>query len=102
MHVLITGGAGFIGSTLAHRLLDRGDTVTAIDNLNDYYEVSLKEARLAQLSGQPGFTFLKANLHDRPAVEALFNEQRFDAVINLAAQAGVAVFGRAFVVVLDP
>lgn len=89
MHVLITGGAGFIGSTLAHRLLDRGDTVTAIDNLNDYYEVSLKEARLARLNQREGFDFVKLDLADENGLKALFAETRFDAVMNLAAQAGV-------------
>ncbi len=89
MHVLITGGAGFIGSSLAHRLLDRGDTVTAIDNLNDYYEVSLKEARLKQLTERDGFQFMKMDLVDEANLKALFAENQFDAVMNLAAQAGV-------------
>lgn len=89
MHVLITGGAGFIGSTLAHRLLDRGDTVTAIDNLNDYYEVSLKEARLARLSEREGFNFKRMDLVDEAGLKALFDDKQFDAVMNLAAQAGV-------------
>ena len=89
MHVLITGGAGFIGSTLAHRLLDRGDTVTAIDNLNDYYEVSLKEARLARLSEREGFNFKRMDLVDEAGLKALFADKQFDAVMNLAAQAGV-------------
>jgi UDP-glucuronate 4-epimerase len=89
MHVLITGGAGFIGASLAHRLLDRGDTVTAIDNLNDYYEVSLKEARLARLQARDGFNFLKMDLVDEAAMHSLFDENKFDAVMSLAAQAGV-------------
>ena len=89
MHVLITGGAGFIGSSLAHRLLDRGDTVTAIDNLNDYYEVSLKEARLKRLTKRDGFQFMKMDLVDEANLKALFAENQFDAVMNLAAQAGV-------------
>ncbi len=89
MHVLITGGAGFIGSSLAHRLLDRGDTVTAIDNLNDYYEVSLKEARLARLNKREGFQFMKMDLVDEANMKALFADNQFDAVMNLAAQAGV-------------
>ena len=89
MHVLITGGAGFIGSSLAHRLLDRGDTVTAIDNLNDYYEVSLKEARLARLNERDGFQFMKMDLVDEANLKALFADNKFDAVMNLAAQAGV-------------
>jgi UDP-glucuronate 4-epimerase len=89
MHVLITGGAGFIGSTLAHRLLDRGDTVTAIDNLNDYYEVSLKEARLERLSEREGFSFKRMDLVDEAGLNTLFADNQFDAVMNLAAQAGV-------------
>lgn len=89
MHVLITGGAGFIGSSLAHRLLDRGDTVTAIDNLNDYYEVSLKEARLKRLNARDGFQFIKMDLVDEANLKALFADNQFDAVMNLAAQAGV-------------
>ena len=89
MHILVTGTAGFIGYHLSEKLLARGDTVTGLDNLNDYYEVSLKEARLDQLKTQPAFTFIRADLQDRQALEALFTENNFDAVINLAAQAGV-------------
>lgn len=89
MHILVTGAAGFIGYHLSEKLLARGDTVTGLDNLNDYYEVSLKEARLDRLNTQPAFTFVRADLQDRPAMEALFTQNSFDAVINLAAQAGV-------------
>ena len=89
MHILVTGSAGFIGYHLSEKLLARGDTVTGLDNLNDYYQVSLKEARLDRLKTQPAFTFIRADLQDRPALEALFTENNFDAVINLAAQAGV-------------
>ena len=89
MNVLITGAAGFIGSALALRLLDRGDTVYGIDNLNDYYDVSLKEARLARLTGHPRFTFQKLDIVDRDGIARLYREQRFDAVMHLAAQAGV-------------
>ncbi|AQA16886.1 capsular biosynthesis protein CpsI [Halioglobus japonicus] len=89
MHILVTGAAGFIGFHTCQKLLARGDTVVGLDNLNDYYEVSLKQARLALLEAQPGFTFIEANLEDRPVLEALFAEHQFDAVINLAAQAGV-------------
>jgi len=89
VNILVTGGAGFIGSALSHRLLDRGDQVHAIDNLNDYYEVSLKEARLARLSDRQGFQFSKIDIVDRASVENLFAENRFDVVVNLAAQAGV-------------
>jgi len=89
MHVLITGGAGFIGSALAQRLLDRGDRVTAIDNLNDYYEVSLKEARLKRLAGRDEFNFIKMDLVDEANLKTLFANNQFDAVMNLAAQAGV-------------
>ena len=89
MHVLVTGVAGFIGSTLAHRLLERGDTVTGIDNLNDYYAVSLKRDRLARLTARERFTFLELDIVDRAKVADLFAQNKFDAVMNLAAQAGV-------------
>ncbi len=89
MKVLITGAAGFIGMHVAERLLARGDTVVGIDNLNDYYEVSLKEARLARLAPNAGFRFVKLDLADREGMAALFRQERFDAAINLAAQAGV-------------
>jgi UDP-glucuronate 4-epimerase len=89
MKILVTGAAGFIGATLAHRLLDRGDTVTGIDNLNNYYEVSLKQARLKSLQTRDGFDFSRMDITDRPAMHSLFERVRFDAVVNLAAQAGV-------------
>src|SRR4051794_5246609 len=89
MHVLVTGAAGFIGSTLALKLLARGDTVTGIDNLNDYYDIGLKQARLARVKAQPGFAFIEADIADRATVAELFAGHRFDAVMNLAAQAGV-------------
>jgi UDP-glucuronate 4-epimerase len=89
MHILVTGAAGFIGFHTSNKLLARGDTVVGLDNLNDYYDVSLKEARLAILEGQAGFSFARASLEDRDAMEAIFAEHKFDAVINLAAQAGV-------------
>jgi UDP-glucuronate 4-epimerase len=89
MKVLITGAAGFIGMHVAERLLARGDTVVGIDNLNDYYDVSLKEARLARLAPHPAFRFVKLDLADREGMAALFKQERFDAAINLAAQAGV-------------
>lgn len=89
MRVLVTGAAGFIGSTLSHRLLDRGDEVLGYDNLNDYYDVRLKEARLQRLTPRAGFSFLKASLEDRTEMERAFAEFRPDRVVNLAAQAGV-------------
>ena len=89
MKVLITGSAGFIGMYVAERLLARGDTVIGIDNLNDYYDVALKEARLARLTPNSGFRFVKLDLADRAGMAALFKQERPDAVINLAAQAGV-------------
>ena len=88
MKVLVTGAAGFIGFHLVQRLLGRGDEVVGIDNLNDYYPVVLKEARLAQVSGDR-FRFIRMDLADREALPALFAAEHFDAVVNLAAQAGV-------------
>ncbi len=89
MHVMITGAAGFIGAGLALRLLERGDRVTGIDNLNDYYDVSLKEARLARLTSSDQFDFIKTDISDQGGMQSLFSKNRFDAVVNLAAQAGV-------------
>ncbi len=89
MKILITGAAGFIGATLATRLLGRGDTVFGIDNLNTYYDVSLKQARLERLTAVRGFEFAKLDIVDRMAMQELFATQRFDAVMHLAAQAGV-------------
>ena len=89
MKILITGAAGFIGSHTAHQLLDRGDSVVGLDNLNDYYDVSLKEARLARLTPRKGFTFVRLDIADRAGVATLFEKERFDRVIHLAAQAGV-------------
>ena len=89
MKVMITGVAGFIGSHLAVRLLARGDSVYGVDNLNDYYDVTLKEARLKRLSGHKNFTFDKLDIADRAGMEKLFKREKFDAVMNLAAQAGV-------------
>jgi UDP-glucuronate 4-epimerase len=89
MNIMITGAAGFIGSTLALRLMARGDAVYGIDNMNDYYDVRLKEARLARLTPNPKFKFQKLDIADRDGMARLFREQRFDVVMNLAAQAGV-------------
>jgi len=89
MKILVTGAAGFIGSTAAQRLLARGDEVVGLDNLNDYYDVQLKRDRLARLEPQPGFRFVKLDVADRAAMARLFTDERFDRVIHLAAQAGV-------------
>jgi UDP-glucuronate 4-epimerase len=89
MKVLITGAAGFIGSDLALRLLERGDEVVGIDNLNDYYDPELKKARLARTADKSGFTDVRIDLEDRDGVAALFAKHKPDAVVNLAAQAGV-------------
>ncbi len=87
--VLVTGAAGFIGFHVSQRLLARGDTVVGVDNLNDYYDVNLKQARLAKLEDQPGFSFVKMGLADRAGMANLFAGEQFDKVVNLAAQAGV-------------
>jgi UDP-glucuronate 4-epimerase len=87
--ILVTGAAGFIGSHTSERLLARGDEVVGFDNVNDYYDPTLKEARLARLAKHPGFRITRGELGDRAAVEALFASERFDRVIHLAAQAGV-------------
>ena len=89
MPVLVTGAAGFIGSHVSHRLLDRGETVVGLDNLNDYYDPTLKEARLARLAARERFTFARLDLSDRGGMERLFAGHRFDRVVHLAAQAGV-------------
>lgn len=89
MKILVTGAAGFIGMHVATRLLERGDEVVGIDNLNDYYDVSLKEARLAKLENHERFRFFRLDLADRQGMEKLFAAERFQCVVNLAAQAGV-------------
>jgi UDP-glucuronate 4-epimerase len=89
MRVLVTGAAGFIGSTLSHVLLDRGDEVEGIDNLNDYYDVRLKQARLDRLLPRAGFRFEKLDIVERKPMSELFANGKFDAVVHLAAQAGV-------------
>jgi len=89
MKVLVTGAAGFIGSTLAHQLLDRGDEVVGIDNLNAYYDVRLKQARLERLRARAGFLFQKLDIVERKPMGELFAAGKFDSVVHLAAQAGV-------------
>ncbi len=89
MKVLVTGSAGFIGSALSLRLLERGDEVIGIDSLNEYYDVELKKARLARTTSHPGFTDLRIHLEDREAVADAFSTYKPDRVVNLAAQAGV-------------
>ena len=89
MAILVTGSAGFIGFHLCQRLLDRGETVVGLDNLNTYYDPILKAGRLAILEGHAGYRHARIDLADRDSVAALFAEVRPTAVINLAAQAGV-------------
>lgn len=89
MKVLVTGTAGFIGSALAMRLLERGDEVIGVDNLNDYYDVNLKLSRLERVSGFDGFTDVRASLEDRETIEQVFRDHQPQRVVNLAAQAGV-------------
>src|SRR5574340_829375 len=89
MKVLVTGAAGFIGMHASQRLLERGDEVVGLDNLNDYDDVSLKQARLARLTPHANFRFVKLDVADRPGMESLFAEEKFQRVIHLAAQAGV-------------
>ncbi|NQV69328.1 MAG: NAD-dependent epimerase [Pseudohongiella sp.] len=89
MKVLVTGSAGFIGSALVIRLLERGDTVIGIDNHNDYYDPAIKEARLARFSSNPNYTHLRIDLADRAAIEDCFSTHKPQRVVNLAAQAGV-------------
>lgn len=89
MKILVTGAAGFIGSALSIRLLDRGDEVIGIDNLNDYYDPKLKEARMARHLDYPNFTHVNINLEDREGIKQLFEKEKPQGVVNLAAQAGV-------------
>ncbi len=89
MKVLVTGAAGFIGAALALRLLERGDEVAGVDNLDPYYDVALKRARLDRVKAFAGFRDVRADISDRAAVEEVFGRERPDAVVNLAAQAGV-------------
>ena len=89
MKILVTGTAGFIGSTLALRLLARGDEVIGVDDVNDYYDVNLKEARLARLTCQAGFTEVRQDVADREAMAEVFRVHEPERVVHLAAQAGV-------------
>ena len=89
MAILITGAAGFIGAQLSKHLLERGKPVVGIDNLNNYYDVNLKKARLAQLANFANFRFIQLDLTDRSGLTALFAQEKFRQVVNLAAQAGV-------------
>ena len=89
MKILVTGTAGFIGSTLSKRLLDRGDHIIGVDNVNDYYDPNLKLARLEHLTARDNFTEARISIEDKEAMDKVFEEHKPDRVINLAAQAGV-------------
>src|SRR4051812_29062354 len=89
MKILVTGAAGFIGSHVSHKLLARGDEVVGLDNLNEYYDVTLKQARLARLQSQANFRFVKLDLENQRDMTELFAREKFQRVIHLAAQAGV-------------
>ena len=89
MKILVTGSAGFIGSALSIKLLDRGDSIIGIDNHNNYYDPQLKESRLSRHLNHKNYNHINMDIEDQKAVEELFNEHQFDSVVNLAAQAGV-------------
>ena len=89
MKVLVTGSAGFIGSALSIRLLERGDQVIGIDNHNDYYDSAIKDARLARHAKHPNYTHVRIDLADRSAMDQAFAEHKPQGVINMAVQAGV-------------
>lgn len=89
MKILVTGTAGFIGNFFAERLLARGDEVIGVDNVNDYYDIALKEARLNRIKNHPGFTEVRVGIHDRVAMDEVFKKYKPQRVVNLAAQAGV-------------
>ena len=89
MKILVTGAAGFIGFHTARRLLERGDEVVGLDNLNEYYDVTLKQARLALLEKEAGFRFVKLDLADAGGMARCFAQEKFQRVVHLGAQAGV-------------
>lgn len=89
MRILVTGGAGFVGSHLVERLLGRGDKVVVLDNLNDYYDPSIKRSNIVEASKSPDYTFVEDDIRDTPALEQLFSAHSFDVVVHLAARAGV-------------
>ena len=89
MKILVTGSAGFIGSSLAIKLLERGDEVIGIDNHNNYYDPSLKEARLVRFIDHKNYTHIRVDIEEKEAVETIFKKHQFEVVVNMAAQAGV-------------